>query len=312
MSINKISFKDRDSWLSYRKDGIKIGSSDIGYILGLSNFKTPLEHWKEMTSNTSILNDSMKRGIIWEDAISHMFEEYTGNKIIKRSNEYASYSNSKYPSYFECSPDREIFKYDKECRPLAEIKDTKLTISLQNKDGFPYEWYCQLQYQLGILEREYGFLIVYDGTKGLKYRLFEFDKECFETIINKCSVWYENHIIKNIAPDPINGKDIINLYPDSSSNTKKVSAEVKEIKDNLVSIKDEIKQLEKRQILLEDKLKLNFKDADTLEFEGVPIATFKTFTLNKFDIETFRKENPELYNKYLIPIKNRRLMLKNK
>ena len=129
--ITRTTYKTRQEWLHARNDTPVIGSSDAGTIMGLNPYMTPYQYWRVKKMETLETaaeedNDSMIRGRFKEDAIARMFEQVTGEKIVKRSEQIEVYRNDKYPPYMQAAPDREVFAAGRSTRYILECKDTKM------------------------------------------------------------------------------------------------------------------------------------------------------------------------------------------
>ena len=144
--ITRTTYKARQEWLHARNDTPVIGSSDVGTIMGLNPYMTPYQYWRVKKMETLETaaeedNDSMIRGRFKEDAIARMFEQVTGEKIVKRSEQIEVYRNDKYPPYMQAAPDREVFAAGRSTRYILECKDTKMHLPELTPETVPMLWY---------------------------------------------------------------------------------------------------------------------------------------------------------------------------
>ena len=79
----------------------------------------------------------------------------------------------------------------------------------------------------------------------------------------------------------------------------------------LLSIKKRIKALKELQTAYENVIKSEMEEAEYAEVENATIK-WKTSKSESFDKTTFKKENPELYKKYLKETTSRKFYLKEK
>jgi predicted phage-related endonuclease len=117
--------------------------------MGLNPYMTPYQYWRVKKMETLETaaeedNDSMIRGRFKEDAIARMFEQATGEKIVKRSEQIEVYRNDKYPSYMQAAPDREVFAAGRSTRYILECKDTKMHLPELTPETVPMLWYTQI------------------------------------------------------------------------------------------------------------------------------------------------------------------------
>ena len=149
----------------------------------------------------------------------------------------------------------------------------------------------QLVWNMGVGEYDAGMLVVYDGQKQLKWRMFDFDKYLFEYLLNGAKEFTENHILKGVPPAPINKEDIFNITNTSETISLNISPEYME----LVNSYNEIKNLEKEKEDLENKIALLFNNCNELVCEGVRVATIKDYTRSTIDTEKLKTEFPLIY-----------------
>lgn len=301
--IRKEVFKSRAEWLEYRNGQFMVGGSNIGTILGLNPYETPLAYWLRVKSGEEEMpKSSLYRGQFMEDGIARWFEQETGLKVVKKSGEISVFHNDKYPEYIQVAPDREIFSKDTGIsgpRPILEIKDTRLIVDFDDDSTVPDEWFAQVQLQMAVMERPAAYLAINDGSKQMKTRLIHYDADFAAEIIRQACEWVERHIIGGEQPAPINGKDVQLIAPVSVPGVKKVGYEARSLYEKALVYKRAADEANAKFEALKCQIAALFDDRDTLELDGVPIATYKTFSAKRFDAERFAKDHPELYGEYL-------------
>ncbi|MEG0899053.1 MAG: YqaJ viral recombinase family protein [Oscillospiraceae bacterium] len=309
--IAKTVYKDRSEWLKYRKAGFVVGSSDVGTILGLNKYLTPLKMWEQYRDGASNEeNQNTSRGVYMEDGISKWFESETGNKIVKRSSEIRVYHNDKYPEWMECAPDREVFKGDRKCRALLEVKDTRLVVDMEDLNSIPDIWYAQIQFQMGISGYKQTYICICDGNKSLQYRLFDFDEDYFEYIVNYVITWVDTHITKGIAPAAETANDVCSIYPHSTDKVLRVNMDVYDKWCELCVKRAELGRIEKEVEILKNDIVVIFDDSDTMEYEGHKLATYKSSVRTSVDTKRLMAEFTDVYNELKTTKEIRTLLIK--
>jgi len=98
----------REEWLNVRKLGL--GGSDMSAVLGVNQWRSPLDVWLDKTSDTVAEQESepMYWGTILEDIVAQEFSKRTGYKV--RNNNFTLQSE-KWP-YLLANIDREIVGLD--------------------------------------------------------------------------------------------------------------------------------------------------------------------------------------------------------
>lgn len=310
--VTKTTYRNREEWLSARSSTPVIGSSDVATIMGLNPYMTPYQYWrmqKGIDPNTEG-NENTYRGQFKEDAIAKMFAQATGEKIIQKSAEITVYRNDKLPHFMQAAPDREIFAGSRGSRYVLECKDTKMYLRELDEETVPLMWYVQIQYQMGIMERDAAYIAAEEGSKNLVYALFPFNPKKFEHICTYCRDWFERYILGDEVPPIETGEDAKIAWPISQPETKEVDlsalelvTKIKAKREKLAKLKDEIDELE-------DQIKVLFEDKEAMQYDGAILATFKTVVSNRIDAKALKSEAPEIYAKYIKESTTRKLLLK--
>ena len=294
--VTKITFRNRDEFLKHKNESFKLSSSNIGIILGFSEYISPWDYWRRYKNGEiQAETNAMKRGIIFEDAISKYFEEISTERVIKNTSVFYVLKRDNLPDYIEVSPDRELFKNGRKTRLFLEIKDTKRYINLENDEDIPKEWYAQIQMQMYVGGYEGCVLCVYNGEKELTYRYFNLDEDFAKNIIDEAINFCEKYIFGDEEPDIKTLEDSENKYPESE---KESICEVENSFIDVIAAYNEktaaLKKLEKEISELKDTISTRFKDKEILMIGGVPVATFKSQTRLTLDVKKINDLYPEV------------------
>lgn len=298
--ITRKIFKNTQEWEQYRQSRFWVGGSNIGIILGLSPYCSPRQYWnahhnKQLNQPTA----ATERGRCMEGGIAKWFEKESGVKIIQNTNRILVYHNSQYPEYFQVAPDRETFALGEKKRGGVEIKDTLRHIDFDNPSTIPNEWYAQVQYNMGILERPFWWLVVCDGSKSLKFRKFAFDKPYFDELIKQATSWVENYIITPQIPPISTRADTLEAFPTSTEGIKETTQEVADIIAALKVAQKRAKEADEEVTRLQNIIAAEFDARDTLTFGGSILATFKTQSRKSVNIKALEADLGEEAQKYI-------------
>ena len=206
--IKKIVFKNREEWLKHKNESFKLSSSNIGIILGYSEYMTPYQYWDKIKKGEITENTNTIRGNLFENSIAEYFENVSTERVVKNTQKYFVLRRDDLPEYIEVSPDRELFKRERKNRVILEVKDTKRYIDIYKDDELPKEWYCQIQAQMYIGGYDMAVLCVYDGNKTIQYRYFNIDEDFAKDIIKKGIDWTEKYIFGDGVPPSETLEDI--------------------------------------------------------------------------------------------------------
>jgi putative phage-type endonuclease len=292
-----------EQWLDARTKGI--GGSEIGVILGINPWYTPLDVFLNKTQNLKIEdNKYMRAGRKLEGVISEYFSEETGYKImIPEKRIYHSTDNP----LFLGSIDRFYGNGSLDYR-ILECKSTQNRI----EEVEPYH-FTQLQWYLGVCNMDKGAIAYL--ISGVDFKFFTFDRSdsLIEQLQNKAVEFWENHVLKNVPPLPINIKDVLSLYPTHAEGAVyEATADDYEQFNELCFLKAQIKELEGKETAIKEALQTKMKEAKLLIHDGETLATWKGSECNTFDSKAFQKAHPDIYQEFLKQSLVRTFLLKRK
>lgn len=309
--ITKKTFKTRAAWEAWHSAEFRVGGSNIGAILGINPYCSPWRLWHEWKNGTATSDSAnTARGRFYENAIAQWFEEESGYRIIKRSAAIEVYTNDALPAYFQAAPDRECFAHGEASRAGVEIKDTRKIIDFDDEATIPNEWFAQIQYYMGVLNRSCWYLVVNDGTKSLKFRRFAFNADYFAKMISDASEWVEKYIFGDEEPPMSTADDVNMAYPQSAAGEKKVGSSVFELCEKVRALNAKKREIEKEIDALKNTICAEFDDNDTLVFEGSAVATYKTQAREIIDKNALFADLGDEAKKYIKTTSTRVLKIK--
>lgn len=309
----KLTFKNRDQWLEARKLGI--GASEVGTILGVNPWETPLQLWRRKMGidPPKQENFAMKAGHYLEDAVSKFFADETQAHIIQASaDDFMFVDDSK--DFLRVSPDRTFWlpdaTHNEANKGILECKTTRMDV---DKDYLPQYWYCQLQMNLHVAGYSHGALAWLVMGSSFDYKTIKHDPEFCEWMVSEIEQFWNVNIVGGKEPDPVNAEDILLKSPKHTIGKSIIATP--DIMQNLTmlkELKEDIKANEQEAKLLEDKLKMAMDDAEAIMAGGKAVATWKAAKDSlKFDSKAFKAEHPELYESYCKPVAgSRRFLIK--
>lgn len=294
--------KSREAWLELRKGGI--GSSEVGTILGLNPYETPYQLWRKKKGLDAPTpeNFAMRAGHYLEDAVSLFYQDETGNEIIKSSAGDWLIINNERP-FLRVSPDRTCWK-----RGMARKHDNKGIVECKTTqkeidgDSLPQHWFCQLQYQLGVAELNWGAIAWLTAGREFGYRDLTFDKDFYDWMIEEITRFWVDCIQGNQEPLAINVEDVILKSPRHITGKmlnadEQIIAELAELKE----VREELAALDQRKKAIEESIKMTMGDAEALVLPNTDdvLCTWKAGKDRpKFDDKRFAQEHPDMYAQY--------------
>lgn len=307
MAYNIIMPADHEAWLQERQKGI--GSSDAGTIMGASPFSTPLRLWRQRMGLEPPVkeNRAMRFGHAFEPAVAEFFALETGSTI-----DYASEGDwmavDEQKPYLRVSPDRLFWppgveQVSKNWR-ILEIKTTRKHV---DKDNPPLYWYCQVQYQMGVMGIKHAVIAYLTSAPNLDadWIEVEFNPAFFETLVSMIDKFWNVNILGGIEPEATDSQDAVIKYP-THTDDKSISGtdEILHACINLVELKKKKKDLEAAIAQNESMIRLAMQDAESLSYPDTKTGqqkiavTYRSINETVLDEERLKKEHPEIYDSY--------------
>ena len=294
-----------------------IGGSDIGAILGLSKFRTPLEVWMEKTGKEVRQLDSLplRFGSFAEEFVASEYARATNFELL---HDESIYIHPTHPM-MSAHVDRFILGngLNKTATRLLECKTANPFARGQwgepGTDQVPMSYLCQCIWYMAITGIEQCDLAVLFGNSD--FRIYEIarDLELEALVIEKALQFWNEYVLKDIAPPAQTEGDYQALFKKSDpSKTIEANAKTVELIRQLQSLSVQSGDMDEQITQIKQHIMNEMKEAEVLSFQGNVIATWKA-PKPSFRLDTKRLEldHPDLCAKYKSPVQNsRRLLIK--
>ena len=297
----RIVCRDREEWLAQRTG---IGASEVGVIMGVSKWETPYQLWLRKTGQAEAkpMNSLMLAGSLLEDAVAQYFEIETGKKVIKASAGNIIYAHPE-KDFLRVTPDRTYWidadgRKSESNKGILECKTSQLTIS---PDDIPPQYFCQVQYQMGVMQKDHAALAWLTRGRDFGYTYISFNPEFFAYMVEQVEKFWTECVLGGREPELSSSSDVLLKYSSpETGKTVEAGDEILKAYTQLKEVRENRLRLEKEEDALTETLKVFCSDADTITYEGSVLATWKQGKdSSKFDKDAFARENPELYAKYV-------------
>ncbi|WGF40286.1 MULTISPECIES: YqaJ viral recombinase family protein [Lysinibacillus] len=308
MVLAKITTADmsRDEWLDARRAGI--GGSDVGAIMGFNQYKSAYQVFLEKTGqyHEEVDNEAVYFGNALEDFVAQEFAKRTGKKV-RRLNKMLVHPEH---DFMLANLDRVVVgeRAVLECKTASEyVKDA------WEGEEIPASYLCQVHHYLAVTGFEKAYIAVLVGGNKFIWKEIERDEEFIQILIDREKDFWENHVLKDLAP-PIDGSDATNelikkMYPQDDGTAIMLTKDDDVLLDAIDSISCEIKALEQQKKEYENQLKLKLENASEGHSQRHKV-TYKTVVSNHVDSKRLKVEVPDVYEKFIKPSSSRRLTIK--
>src|SRR5574344_2041503 len=154
MSIKRITPATHEEWLQLRTNGI--GSSEIGTIMGVNKWQTPLDLFhRKQDERKGIYNETESeaalRGHIMENAVAMYWQNKNqkyNRTVIKASAEEYIVVNDAAP-FLQASPDRTFWLDENRTPDNKGILECKTTLMQVDPNDPPLQWVYQVMWLMG-------------------------------------------------------------------------------------------------------------------------------------------------------------------
>jgi predicted phage-related endonuclease len=253
----------------------------------------------------------MRAGHYLEDAVARFWHDETGREIIKRSaGDWIMRDNEK--TFLQVSPDRTYWlgESKRDGKGILECKTTQASI---DADDLPKQWFCQVQYQLGVSGFQRGSIAWLCSGRYFGYKDLAFVPDFYEWLAEEAEKFWYDYVVAKAEPISVSVQDVLLKYNrHTNGKVLEVDDEVFKYYQDLKDIRKQIDALEERKETLEGRIKLAFGDAEAISYGGDTLATWKApKPSRKFDYKTYQKDHADLCEPYIIEsIGARRFLLK--
>ncbi len=286
--------------LEARKLGI--GGSDVGAILGICNYRTPLDVYKDKLGLSEpedlSANDRVHFGNVLEDIVAQEYARREGVSVRRRNQHFA---HKQYP-FMLANIDRSVDGM----RRIVECKTTDKFYAMTDHwgdtgtDQVPETYLLQVAHYMAVLNYDDAHLACLVG--GNEYRRFDIerDSELEEMMIEaEKEFWFDN-VLAQVPPAPIRMSDIESAFRKDNGKAITVTADIMAKLGELKSVRATLKGLEETKGSLEVDIKAFIDDSAILEDnEGKALATWKMSKGSvKLDQPSLKIAHPHIFEDF--------------
>ena len=302
----------REEWLKLRQSGI--GGSDIAAIIGVSPYATAYDIYQSKVQPLSPggMNEFAYWGTVLEDVVAKEFSKRTGFKI-QNVNFLMRHPDKPWAI---ANIDRAIVNRD--VSGNVRFKDGKLTTDQiveiktageyvgknwgnEESDEVPDQYQCQAQWYMGVTGVDICHMAVLIG--GNKYRQYKIDRhqDFIDYLFTEAEVFWVNNVLAGVEPDATTLRNAKDKYPRHNPDTTldvEPDSEAAKAFEYYELLKAQEKEVKAALELAQTDLICQIQDNEALAIDGEVVATYKMQTSNRFNSSQFKKDMPELAEKY--------------
>lgn len=307
--LSTLRFDNEKDWLELRTKGI--GGSDIGAIMGLNKYTSPLQIYKQKVEGyVKDLSDNVnvKKGKDLEDFI---LVNYVKPHFLKQG--YIVHK----PDFMIINSDMDFIRANVDgigCSVVKKASANNIIIEIKyvsehaevnwNGDeycGVPASYYAQVQLYLAVTGAKEGYVCaLFDSNWEVKYYRIPRDEMFILKLIGAARKFYNIHMMTKIPPlvtaslDKEEAVEAVKSAPTPTTPSPEMSDLIRKYKE----VNAKIKELEKFKNKASDAL---FKYYQTGHYPDDNTLSFKvsTVTTSRFNSTKFKTAHPEMYDEYV-------------
>lgn len=308
-------------WHAARRKGI--GGSDIGAILGLSTYKSPMAVYLEKIGEAEQQEETpaMYWGKVLEDVVAQEYQVRNIEKV-QRVNQMLTHRDN---DWMLANLDRAII--NPQIAGNVRWKDGRLTtdriLECKTANGFmakqwgesgtdqvPDTYICQVQWYMEVTQTNTAALAVLIGGSDYRQFIIERDNELIADMMEQGAAFWQR-VQQRIAPDPSTFDEAkIKWSRHVAGKTRIVDVSTASVIEQIKSVKEQIKSLETELDQLNTQVCTAFEDAETIEHAGVVLATWKTQTSTRLDSKALKAAHPQIAEQFSTTTETRVLRIK--
>ena len=279
-----------------------VGGSLAAAILGYSTFKTPYDAYLTFMGQAPEPDEETKERF----EMGHQLEDFIAKQIervykvkLRRCND--AFVDPLHP-WLICHPDRLAKDSEGNVFPI-EIKAASSYSGrkwgAEDTDEIPYEYLiqCYDYFHCDVPNPGWMWQVTFSDNVLRRY-IIKRNIEIEDAIFGKLIDIVENRWMNGYPPEPSNYEEATKIWSSPTEGAIEADAGIYDIVKKLEEIKAEKKSLSEE----EDKLKMRIveymQDKEMLMYRGTKLMTYKCIEQSRFDSKAFRKEYPELADKY--------------
>jgi len=293
----------REQWLELRKKGI--GGSDSAAIVGLDRYRSPFDVYADKLGLKPEIpdNEAMRQGRDLEQYVAERFMEATGKKVRRRN---AMLQHPEYP-FMIADIDRWVVGENAgfEAKTTSVLNRAKF-----NQGEYPPSYYVQCVHYMAVTGAERWYLAVLVLNKSFHVFTIERDEAEIQALMAAEKDFWENHVLKQIPPAPdgseATSEVIKQLFPEAREREEVALFGYEDKIEQYLQLDSQVKKLEKQRDALKQELQLALSDAEIGRAQGY-VVEWKNQVRQTLDTQKLKKEQAEIYQKYLKPAQTVRM-----
>lgn len=289
---------------SKEKRKFGVGGSDVGALLGLNKWKSPVDLWMEKTGRVEPPDIGDKPhvhwGIVLEPVVTQAFIDETGIEVVDAGG-IAYHKDDK----------RLLGHADGLCMGEPAGFEAKTASAWTQQDWGPYEigsmefgndlplsYLCQCIHYMMVYDLPRWYLAVLIGGMDFRVYAIDYDAELARELMRR-ELEFLAHVEHDTPPEATSIADVVSLYPTSAPKQIVAEGHVLHHLEKLAEADDAGKRWNASGKEHKTAVAAFMGDAEKLvDSSGATLATFASHDRTSVDSARLKRERPEIYTEY--------------
>lgn len=285
-----------------------LGGSDAAAVMGLSPWMTPVELWRQKTGRSEpprldkLREKILKRGHLLEPVIVEMAVDKLRDaghtvELIARNERYA---DPEHP-FLSCEIDFELRLDGEEINGDAKSVGgfAREKWGEEETDEVPIEYAAQFMAGLGITGRHRCLVAALMSLDDVALYWVHRDDVTIAAMRERCVRFWNDHVLADVPPDPIDYSDVKLLYPRDNGTAIEATDDIAGAVAKLRDATRQRLELERTEEYLQFQIAAFMQPHARLTRGGRDIATWKGQSRSDIDRDALKADHPGIYADYM-------------
>lgn len=296
-----------------------LGGSDVAAVMGLSPWATPVELWMQKTGRQPREEPTEAKQRIYDRG--HKLEPFIRDMVIDKLREAGHvveliacnerYADAEHP-FLACEIDFELMLDGEHinCDAKSVSGFARKKWGEVDTEDVPIEYAAQFMHGLGVTGRGKCLVAALRSFDDVDIYWTLRDDETITAMRAKCVQFWNEHVLADVPPDPMEFSDIKALFPLDNGQAIDATDEIAQKVADLKRVKAAIKDLEEQEELLTFDVGEFISPNAILKHQGKEIATWKAQASSRIDTTALKEKQPEIAAEFTKTTTTRVLRLK--
>lgn len=284
-----------------------LGGSDVAAVMGLSPWATPVELWMQKTGRQPREEPTEAKQRIYDRG--HKLEPFIRDMVIDKLREAGHqveliacnerYADAEHP-FLACEIDFELMLDGEHinCDAKSVSGFARKKWGEVDTEDVPIEYAAQFMHGLGVTGRSKCLVAALRSFDDVDIYWTLRDEETITAMRARCVQFWNDHVLADVPPDPLEFSDIKALFPLDNGKAIDATEEIAQKVADLKRVKATIKDLEDQVEILTFDIGNYISPNTTLKYLDKKIATWKAQSTARIDTTALKEKAPEIAAKF--------------